>query len=110
MKAGPRSLLYGTENGLLGWIQLVGGTDGGDLRGIKTWVLQNSRKQGAINCISLLDVVEDDVRDIVVGRDDGYMQVSGSLDTQPAVTNDRTHPVTSSNLVISPPVAHRSIP
>lgn len=64
-----QSLLFGTENGLLGVILL----DGSTIR--RGWMVKNGSAQGSVNCLANFDLTADGVKDVVVGRDDGNLQV-----------------------------------
>ena len=63
-------LLYGTDNGIIGTLKL---NASGIRRG---WQLPPDRK-GIINCIDTFDLTKDGVADIIIGRDDGSLQVYG---------------------------------
>ncbi len=45
------------------------------------WDMLNERKYGGISCISTWDVTGDGLADIIVGRDDGVVEVYGFEDT-----------------------------
>merc|ERR1719502_2359929 len=64
-----KEILYGTENGQLGMLLMH------EHFAQRQWVVPNPGRQGQINCISSIDVTKDDVADIIVGRDDGRVQV-----------------------------------
>jgi len=76
-----RELLYGTENGMVGQLLM----DADEMR--RGWVidpvLEGRRgKSGGVQCITAHDITKDGVKDIIVGRDDGGVEV-WSLDSGP---------------------------
>ena len=44
------------------------------------WDMLNERKYGGISCITTRDLTEDGLADIIVGRDDGVVEVYGFED------------------------------
>ena len=59
----------------------------------RQWVLPNTGKWGRVNCVAALDVTKDDVADVVVGRDDGRLQVfsfDADADGSPQLAFERT--------------------
>ncbi|XP_047495998.1 Bardet-Biedl syndrome 7 protein homolog [Penaeus chinensis] len=67
-------LLYGTTDGKIGLVQLGRGS------AAHRWVLENSSgsvgtRQGGITCMDHHDITGDGVRDLLVGRDDGSIEV-----------------------------------
>lgn len=52
------------------------------------WLVDNESREGAINVIETHDITKDDVKDLVVGRDDGVLQVYG-FDMGPAAQQFR---------------------
>jgi Bardet-Biedl syndrome 7 protein len=64
-------IIYGTDNGRIGKLSVVGG----DLS--RGWELPSEPHSGTVNCIESFDVTKDGVPDLVVGRDDGSMQIYG---------------------------------
>lgn len=56
-----------------GWVLGHQGTS--TCLGTKGWVLGNPKKHGAVNAIATLDLPRPDCRAVVVGRDDGQLQV-----------------------------------
>ncbi|XP_037790498.1 Bardet-Biedl syndrome 7 protein homolog [Penaeus monodon] len=67
-------LLYGTTDGKIGLVQLGRGS------AAHRWVLENSSgsvgtRQGGITCMDHHDITGDGVRDLLVGRDDGTIEV-----------------------------------
>ncbi|XP_016087730.1 Bardet-Biedl syndrome 7 protein-like [Sinocyclocheilus grahami] len=68
---GGEEVLYGTADGKLGLVQI---TKSGP---ITSWELDNEKKKGGVLCIDTFDIVGDGVKDILVGRDDGTVEVYG---------------------------------
>eukprot|EP00741_Cyanophora_paradoxa_P006490 tig00001003_g6283.t1 len=67
--AKQREVLYGTDNGLVGVVQM-------DAVGIKKgWKIANTKRLGAVQCVAAYDLTEDGRNDVVVGRDDGSVEV-----------------------------------
>uniref|UniRef100_A0A671MP00 Cyclin-A2-like n=1 Tax=Sinocyclocheilus anshuiensis TaxID=1608454 RepID=A0A671MP00_9TELE len=68
---GGEEVVYGTADGKLGLVQI---TKSGP---ITSWELDNEKKKGGVLCIDTFDIVGDGVKDILVGRDDGTVEVYG---------------------------------
>uniref|UniRef100_A0A7S0HYF4 Bardet-Biedl syndrome 7 protein homolog n=1 Tax=Hanusia phi TaxID=3032 RepID=A0A7S0HYF4_9CRYP len=64
-----KKIVYGTENGLIGELQV----DSTVVR--PGWTIQNVRSLGSINAIACHDLTKNGMEDVIVGRDDGEMQV-----------------------------------
>ncbi|XP_034037925.1 Bardet-Biedl syndrome 7 protein [Thalassophryne amazonica] len=64
-------LLYGTTDGKIGLVQI------GEHSAVPKWELDNDKKKGGILCIDTHDIIGDGVSDILVGRDDGTVEVYG---------------------------------
>jgi len=64
-----KECLYGTENGLLGQMLM---SDSSITRG---FVVSNPTKLGGVSCLSVADFLKKGKTDVLVGRDDGYVQV-----------------------------------
>ncbi len=64
-----KDMIYGTENGQIGLLVMR------ERFAQRQWVVPNPTRQGQINCIASIDVTKDDIADVVVGRDDGRVQV-----------------------------------
>uniref|UniRef100_A0A1A8GTM9 Bardet-Biedl syndrome 7 n=2 Tax=Nothobranchius korthausae TaxID=1143690 RepID=A0A1A8GTM9_9TELE len=64
-------ILYGTTDGKIGLVQI-----GDHSAGIK-WEIDNNKKKGGVLCIDTYDIIGDGVNDILVGRDDGTVEVFG---------------------------------
>ncbi|GBG59174.1 hypothetical protein CBR_g32190 [Chara braunii] len=75
VKANAKEILYGTANGYLG--QLLMDTDSIH----RGWVVEpGMNRTGGIHCISAkVDFTKTGINDIVVGRDDGSIEVYAAL-------------------------------
>ncbi|GAB6029517.1 Bardet-Biedl syndrome 7 protein, variant 2 [Chamberlinius hualienensis] len=62
-------VLYGTSNGNIGLI------DVSPISGNQKWTSKPSKGYGGIVCFDFYDIMEDGVRDLIVGRDDGQIEV-----------------------------------
>jgi Bardet-Biedl syndrome 7 protein len=63
-------LFFGTSKGTLGYVRVV---PNGSYE--MMWELEDSEKKSAINCIKLYDVNKDNFPEILIGRDDGRIEV-----------------------------------
>ncbi|XP_060783284.1 Bardet-Biedl syndrome 7 protein isoform X2 [Neoarius graeffei] len=64
-------VLYGTTDGKLGLVQLTRSAP------VPKWEVDNEKKKGGVLCIDTFDILGDGVKDILVGRDDGTVEVYG---------------------------------
>ncbi|GAB1287474.1 Bardet-Biedl syndrome 7 protein homolog [Apodemus speciosus] len=62
-------LLFGTSDGRLGLIQITAS------KPIHKWEIRNDKKRGGILCVDSFDIMGDGVKDLLVGRDDGMVEV-----------------------------------
>lgn len=62
-------LLFGTSDGRLGLIQITAS------KPIHKWEIRNDKKRGGILCLDSFDIMGDGVKDLLVGRDDGMVEV-----------------------------------
>jgi Bardet-Biedl syndrome 7 protein len=62
-------VLYGTQTGRVGLVQLTAEEPN------YCWDMLNDRKYGGVACLSTFDLSGDGVEEIVVGRDDGVVEV-----------------------------------
>ncbi|KAI1883698.1 hypothetical protein AGOR_G00234230 [Albula goreensis] len=69
--SGTREVLYGTADGKLGLVKI------NETSSDQRWELDNEKKKGGILCIDTFDILGDGVREILVGRDDGTVEVYG---------------------------------
>uniref|UniRef100_A0A3B5Q1E5 Bardet-Biedl syndrome 7 n=1 Tax=Xiphophorus maculatus TaxID=8083 RepID=A0A3B5Q1E5_XIPMA len=70
-KDGGEEVLYGTTDGKIGLVQI------GDCDAATKWEIGNEKRKGGILCIDTYDIIGDGVNDILVGRDDGTVEVYG---------------------------------
>ncbi|XP_053734595.1 Bardet-Biedl syndrome 7 protein isoform X3 [Synchiropus splendidus] len=68
---GGEEVLLGTTDGKIGLIQI------GEKEATIKWEIENDKKKGGVLCIDTFDIVGDGVSDILVGRDDGSVEVYG---------------------------------
>ncbi|KAL4641776.1 Bardet-Biedl syndrome 7 protein [Arapaima gigas] len=68
---GKGEVLYGTADGKLGLVKITESSP------VQIWDIHNEKKKGGILCIDTFDIVGDGVREILVGRDDGTVEVYG---------------------------------
>ena len=69
-----REILYGTESGMVGLVGFVKGPDGSE--GMQHgWSIPNARRLGGINCMCTCDITKDGRTDMMVGRDDGTLEI-----------------------------------
>ncbi|XP_053317390.1 Bardet-Biedl syndrome 7 protein [Spea bombifrons] len=64
-------VLYGTSDGKLGLIQITRSSP------VPKWEIFNEKKRGGILCLDNFDILGDGVKDLLVGRDDGSVEVYG---------------------------------
>eukprot|EP00277_Geminigera_cryophila_P048116 CAMPEP_0173088656 /NCGR_PEP_ID=MMETSP1102-20130122/25151_1 /TAXON_ID=49646 /ORGANISM="Geminigera sp., Strain Caron Lab Isolate" /LENGTH=812 /DNA_ID=CAMNT_0013971775 /DNA_START=73 /DNA_END=2511 /DNA_ORIENTATION=+ len=70
-----KGIIFGTDNGLIGELRM-------DPSSLKPgWLQQNVRGLGAVTSIVAHDLTKNGVDDIIVGRDDGEIQVYGVEDS-----------------------------
>ncbi|NXS45280.1 BBS7 protein, partial [Balaeniceps rex] len=62
-------IVYGTSDGKLGLIQITGS------KPIPKWEIGNEKKRGGILCIDSFDILGDGVKELLVGRDDGMLEI-----------------------------------
>ncbi|XP_012877555.1 PREDICTED: Bardet-Biedl syndrome 7 protein isoform X2 [Dipodomys ordii] len=62
-------LVFGTLDGKLGLIQITAS------KPVHKWEIRNDKKRGGILCMDSFDIVGDGVKDLLVGRDDGMVEV-----------------------------------
>ncbi|XP_055081065.1 Bardet-Biedl syndrome 7 protein isoform X1 [Periophthalmus magnuspinnatus] len=70
-KDGGDEILYGTTDGKIGLVQI------GDQSASIKWEIDNDKKKGGILCVDTYDIIGDGVSDVLVGRDDGTVEVYG---------------------------------
>ncbi|XP_038255296.1 Bardet-Biedl syndrome 7 protein isoform X2 [Dermochelys coriacea] len=62
-------LLFGTSDGKLGFIQVSSASP------VHKWEIRNEKKRGGILCIDNFDILGDGVKELLVGRDDGMLEI-----------------------------------
>ncbi|XP_029442221.1 Bardet-Biedl syndrome 7 protein [Rhinatrema bivittatum] len=62
-------LLYGTSDGKLGLIQITSECP------VQKWEISNEKKRGGILCVESFDILGDGVKELLVGRDDGMVEI-----------------------------------
>uniref|UniRef100_A0AAY4BIP9 Bardet-Biedl syndrome 7 protein homolog n=1 Tax=Denticeps clupeoides TaxID=299321 RepID=A0AAY4BIP9_9TELE len=62
-------ILYGTTDGRLGLVKIT------ESAPVVKWEMDNEKKKGGILCIDTFDILGDGVKDILVGRDDGTVEI-----------------------------------
>ncbi|OXB84790.1 UNVERIFIED_CONTAM: hypothetical protein H355_015912 [Colinus virginianus] len=62
-------VLYGTSDGKLGLVQITGSAP------VPKWEIKNEKKRGGILCIDSFDILRDGVKELLVGRDDGVLEI-----------------------------------
>lgn len=64
-------VLYGTADGKLGLVKMTNSS------AVSKWEIDNDKKKGGVLCMDTLDILGDGVMDVLVGRDDGTVEVYG---------------------------------
>ncbi|OXB56579.1 hypothetical protein ASZ78_013753 [Callipepla squamata] len=62
-------IVYGTSDGKLGLVQITGSAP------VPKWEIKNEKKRGGILCIDSFDILRDGVKELLVGRDDGVLEI-----------------------------------
>ncbi|CAL8261755.1 unnamed protein product [Lota lota] len=70
-KDGGEDVLYGTADGKIGLLKM------GESSGLSQWEIDNDKKKGGVLCIDTYDIIGDGVSDLLIGRDDGGVEVYG---------------------------------
>jgi Bardet-Biedl syndrome 7 protein len=73
--ATAKTLIYGTSNGIVAQLEVH--SEGGEPSLRPGWKVQTALRQAQVNCITSFDMTMDDVHDVIVGRDDGVVQIYG---------------------------------
>lgn len=66
-----QEVLYGTQNGKMGLVKLMASEP------CYRWDMLNEKKYGGISCLATTDLTGDGIPDILVGRNDGVVEVYG---------------------------------
>ncbi|XP_062380386.1 Bardet-Biedl syndrome 7 protein [Sardina pilchardus] len=82
-------VLYGTADGKLGLVKITESSP------VSKWEINNDKRKGGILCIDTFDLVGDGVKEILVGRDDGTVEVYG-LDSSNELTLRYEHVLSES--------------
>uniref|UniRef100_A0A8C5LHY1 Bardet-Biedl syndrome 7 n=1 Tax=Leptobrachium leishanense TaxID=445787 RepID=A0A8C5LHY1_9ANUR len=64
-------ILYGTTDGKIGLIHITKNLP------VPKWEIFNEKKRGGVLCIDSFDIMGDGVKDLLIGRDDGSVEVYG---------------------------------
>ncbi|XP_048473512.1 Bardet-Biedl syndrome 7 protein isoform X2 [Rhincodon typus] len=72
-------LLYGTCDGKLGLVQITKSSP------LHRWEISNEKKRGGVLCVDYYDVLGDGVKELLVGRDDGIVEMYGFNDNNEPV-------------------------
>ena len=72
-----REILYGTESGVVGLLTFVPDAQAGPGGTVLQhgWSIPNVRRLGGINCMGTCDITKDGRTDMLVGRDDGTLEI-----------------------------------
>eukprot|EP00697_Spironema_sp_BW2_P010615 gnl/Spiro4/25941_TR12923_c0_g1_i1.p1 gnl/Spiro4/25941_TR12923_c0_g1~~gnl/Spiro4/25941_TR12923_c0_g1_i1.p1 ORF type:complete len:610 (+),score=109.67 gnl/Spiro4/25941_TR12923_c0_g1_i1:154-1830(+) len=73
----PREIVYGTSTGLVGQLNATAQDASYVLQ--RGWWAHNQSNRGGIQCIAAADVTNDGVNELVVGRDDGTVEVFAGM-------------------------------
>ncbi|XP_032873072.1 Bardet-Biedl syndrome 7 protein isoform X1 [Amblyraja radiata] len=64
-------LIYGTSDGKIGLVQITQSSP------LHRWEVSNEKKRGGVLCVDYYDVLGDGVKELLVGRDDGMVEIYG---------------------------------
>ncbi|XP_060102819.1 Bardet-Biedl syndrome 7 protein [Heteronotia binoei] len=62
-------VLFGTSDGKIGLIQISAASP------VEKWKIENEKKRGGILCMDSFDIVGDGVKELLIGRDDGILEI-----------------------------------
>ncbi|XP_032079429.1 Bardet-Biedl syndrome 7 protein isoform X1 [Thamnophis elegans] len=62
-------VLFGTSDGKIGLVQITG------VSPIEKWKVGNEKKRGGILCMDSFDILGDGVKELLIGRDDGILEI-----------------------------------
>jgi len=74
--AADKSVIFGTSNGIVGQM-LVQPSPSSEYTLRPGWKIKTATRQAQVNCVTSFDMTMDDVHDVIVGRDDGVVQIYG---------------------------------
>lgn len=66
-----KEILYGTSDGKIGLIEMNADEP------LPKWELANDRRLGGVSCLDSYDITNDGILDLLVGREDGTIEVYG---------------------------------
>ena len=78
LRRGPLYLIYGLNSGEFGAIKFEENNNkagSGELQFSVVWSLFDNDKRSAINCIRVFDLTKNGTNEIIIGRDDGRIEV-----------------------------------
>ncbi|XP_003221848.2 Bardet-Biedl syndrome 7 protein [Anolis carolinensis] len=64
-------VLFGTSDGNIGLVEITG------VSPVDKWKIGNEKKRGGILCMDSFDILGDGVKELLIGRDDGMLEVYG---------------------------------
>lgn len=62
-------VIYGTADGRIGLLEL------GSSEEVHRWKIENLKRNGGVTCLDMFDITGDGVMDLLVGRDDGLVDI-----------------------------------
>ncbi|KAJ7326996.1 hypothetical protein JRQ81_016755 [Phrynocephalus forsythii] len=62
-------VLFGTSDGKIGLVQITG------ISPVGKWKIGNEKKRGGILCMDSFDILGDGVKQLLIGRDDGMLEI-----------------------------------
>ncbi|XP_077156527.1 BBSome complex member BBS7 [Paroedura picta] len=62
-------VLFGTSDGKIGLIQISAASP------VEKWKIENEKKRGGVLCMDSFDIVGDGVKELLIGRDDGILEI-----------------------------------
>ncbi|XP_048365921.1 Bardet-Biedl syndrome 7 protein [Sphaerodactylus townsendi] len=62
-------VLFGTSDGKIGLIQIS------PVSPVEKWRIENEKKRGGILCMDSFDILGDGVKELLIGRDDGILEI-----------------------------------
>ncbi|CAI5784419.1 Bardet-Biedl syndrome 7 protein isoform X1 [Podarcis lilfordi] len=62
-------VLFGTSDGKIGLVEISG------VSPVEKWKIENEKKRGGILCMDSFDILGDGVKELIIGRDDGMLEI-----------------------------------
>ncbi|XP_072857803.2 BBSome complex member BBS7 isoform X2 [Pogona vitticeps] len=62
-------VLFGTSDGKIGLVEITG------VSPVEKWKIGNEKKRGGILCMDSFDILGDGVKELLIGRDDGMLEI-----------------------------------